>query len=131
MMPSDPMAQCSNAPPAKVLYRPSIPPPLCALWLKKLVSASPFKPGIRIQVIKRQIASTPSVNKIRDFSSGILKQLVNVLAMERNMRQTCVQALAGLAGLAAFAGAPGFAGATALEPTTSHAPPLASILVRA
>jgi hypothetical protein len=29
--------------------------------------------------ITRQIASTPNVNKIRDFSSGILKQLRNVL----------------------------------------------------
>jgi len=38
------------------------------------------------------------------------------------MRQLRVQALAGAAG---------FAGATGLEPTTSHAPPLASILVRA
>jgi hypothetical protein len=35
-----------------------------------------------IQAIKRQIASKPRVNKIRDFSPGILKMLV----MERNMR---------------------------------------------
>jgi hypothetical protein len=48
---------------------------------------------MRIHAIKRQIASTPSVNKIRDFSSGILKQLVNVLAMERNMRQKLIQAI--------------------------------------
>jgi hypothetical protein len=35
-----------------------------------------------IQAIKRQIASKPMVNKIRDFNPGILK----VLKMERNMR---------------------------------------------
>jgi pheromone shutdown protein TraB len=48
---------------------------------------------MRIQAVKRQIASTPSVNKIRDFNSGILKQLANVLTMERNMRQNLIQAI--------------------------------------
>jgi hypothetical protein len=36
-------------------------------------------------------ASTHSVNQIRDFSSGILKQLANVLKMLRNMNQSGVR----------------------------------------
>src|ERR1035437_243883 len=86
MMPSEPMAQCSNAPPAKVLYIPSRPPspPLVA---KKFVRASPFKPGMRMTASRRQTAKSPSVNKILDLSSGILKQLPSVLAIERNIRQ--------------------------------------------
>src|SRR5208282_2825577 len=84
MMPSDPMAQCSNAPPANVLYMPSNPPPPWAR-LKYSVNAVPFKPGMRIYAINRHTANKPNVNKIRDFSSGILKQLANVLKMLRNM----------------------------------------------
>jgi hypothetical protein len=34
---------------------------------------------------RRQIARTNIVNKILDFSSGILKQLLNVLAMDPSM----------------------------------------------
>ena len=41
---------------------------------------------MRTHAIKRQIASKPIVNKIRDYNSGILKQLTNVLKMLRNMR---------------------------------------------
>ena len=52
---------------------------------EKSVSAAPFRSGMRIHAINRQIASNPTVNKIRDFSSGILKQFANVLTMERNM----------------------------------------------
>src|ERR1039457_989646 len=73
-----------------------------------------------IQAIKRQIASSAMANKIRDFNSRILKQLANGLAMERNMHQTRVQALAAAV----------LAGAAGLAPIPSHAPPLASHLVR-
>ena len=79
------MAQCSNAPPANVLYMPSNPPLPWARW-KYSVNAVPFKPGMRIYAISRHTANKPSVNKMRDFSSGILKQLANVLKMLRNMR---------------------------------------------
>jgi hypothetical protein len=55
---------------------PSNPPPPCEFSVqKKLASAAPSKPGMTDERINRQTASTPSVNKIRDFSSGILKQL--------------------------------------------------------
>src|SRR5439155_6606865 len=45
----------------------------------------PFKPGIRTKASSLQMASTVSVNRIRDFSSGILKQLLKVLAMAASM----------------------------------------------
>ena len=85
MMPSVPMAQCSIAPPANVFNIPSGPPP-CE-WCVEIMLQAPCRsnPGMRIHAISRTTASTPSVNKIRDFSSGILKQLPNVLKMERNM----------------------------------------------
>src|SRR5208282_4282303 len=121
MMPSAPTAQCSSAPPVNRLYMPSRPPP-AELLLKNSVKTAPARPGIRTNAINRQTARMATVNKIRDFNSGILKPLAKGLVMERNMRQKRVQALAGAAG---------FAGAAGLGPTTSHAPPLASIFARA
>src|ERR1035441_8674076 len=67
---------------------------------------------------RRTIASTPNVNKIRDFSSGILKQLAKVLKMLRNMKGNPRYT---------FAGAAGFGAGFLLM--TSQGPPLASILV--
>ena len=63
---------------------PSNPPP----WFLLKISASAvlFKPGMVMNDISRHTANKPSVNKMRDFSSGILKQLANVLKMLRNMR---------------------------------------------
>jgi hypothetical protein len=58
------------------------------LLLKKFRNAVLSKPGMVMKVIKQQTASIPSVNKIRDFSSGILKQLANVSAMLRNIGQS-------------------------------------------
>ena len=55
-------------------------------WREKYSDkAWPLRPGMRITASKRQTARIPSVNKIRDLSSGILKQLLRVLAMERNI----------------------------------------------
>jgi hypothetical protein len=94
------MAQRSKAPPANVLYNPTAPPP-CELLLKKFRNAVLSKPGMVMKVIKQQTDSIPNVNKIRDFSSGILKQLANVLKMERNMRQTPQSGFGQRAGFAA------------------------------
>ena len=45
-------------------------------WREKYSDrAWPFKPGMRMTASKRHTASNPSVNKIRDFSSGILETL--------------------------------------------------------
>src|SRR5438445_1458132 len=40
---------------------------------------------MRTNAARRQMASTMSVNRIRDFSSGILKQLLKVLAIAASM----------------------------------------------
>ena len=76
-------------------------------WQNNLKEPCHFKPGMRIHAINRTINSTPSVNKIRDFSSGILTQLPNVLKMERNMNPVQRQAFATDAGFTArnFTGA--------------------------
>jgi hypothetical protein len=58
---------------------PINPPPPCEFWLKYSTNAVPFRPGMVMNDITRQMNNTPSVNKIRDFNSGILKQLRNVL----------------------------------------------------
>jgi hypothetical protein len=52
---------------------------------KNAASLAPSKPGIWTTAARRQIARTNIVNKILDFSSGILKQLLNVLAMDPSM----------------------------------------------
>jgi len=85
MMPKVPTAQCSRAPPVNVLYRPRTEDPACWCDSKNFASAAPFKPGIRTTASSRQIASTINVNRIRDFSSGILKQLLKVVAMAENI----------------------------------------------
>src|SRR5665213_3706732 len=87
MMPNAPTAQCSNPPPVKRLYIPRkplpmfFPPPAS----KKALSAPLSKPGQGTRQAKRQIPSTISVKTIRDFNSGILKQLLNVLRMALNI----------------------------------------------
>ena len=87
MMPSAPTAQCSSAPPVNMLYMPSNA--AAALRRALLGNKPPARrhpdPGMRIIAARRQIASTTSVNRIRDFSSGILKQLLKVLVMEASM----------------------------------------------
>src|SRR6266481_1243070 len=85
MMPKDPIAQRSSAPPVNKLYIPSTDAPWAAWVLKKSASTCPFNPGIRIIASSRQMASSMKVNKILDLSSGILKQLLKVLAMAANM----------------------------------------------
>ncbi len=115
MMPSVPMAQRSSAPPANVFNRPSAPPPFCE-WVCEIIVQ---RRAVQTRECgSRQSAGRPparqSVNKMRDFSSGILAQLPNVLKMERNMNQSSVR--------------PSTAG---LRPATSQVPPLASILALA
>ena len=83
MMPSEPMEQCSMPPPVNMLNRPSTPPR--SFLSMYSASAAPFSQGMGMSDARRQIASTPTVNKIRDFNSGILKQLANVVTMLRNM----------------------------------------------
>src|SRR5579859_7762900 len=79
------MAQRSSAPPVKRLYIPRTEAP-CEAWvLKNSARTFPFKPGMRIIASNRQIANNMKVNRIRDFSSGILKQLLKVLAMAASM----------------------------------------------
>ena len=56
-----------------------------AWFRKKSAKAAPLRPGTRTTASRRQMARTIRVNKIRDFSSGILKQLLNVLAMAASM----------------------------------------------
>src|SRR5438552_9450945 len=85
MMPKAPMAQFSSAPPVKRLYMPSTEAPLAAWDLKNAANTAPSSPGMRITASIRHIARTIKVNKIRDFSSGILKQLLKVLAMAASM----------------------------------------------
>jgi hypothetical protein len=43
------------------------------------------RPGVGTSEARRQIPSNSSVNMIRDFSSGILKQLPKVVKMEENI----------------------------------------------
>ena len=68
-------------------------------------------PGTGTSEARRQMPSTIMVNKIRDFSSGILKQLLRVVKMEENIDYSAWQAwpLWRLAALAAF-GAAAFCG---------------------
>src|SRR5712692_8332603 len=84
MMPKAPTAQRSSAPPVNMLHMVSTPPAhgsLAAYFSKDSDNAAPFKPGIGIIAVTRQMPSTSSVNRILDLSSGILKQFLNVLAM--------------------------------------------------
>src|SRR5207249_8160234 len=80
-----PTAQCSSAPPVNKLYMPNREEPLAACRSKKSARALPFKPGMRTTASSRQMARTIRVNKIRDLSSGILKQLLKVLAMAESI----------------------------------------------
>jgi hypothetical protein len=91
-----------NAPPANVLYMPSKRRAGNFAPSKKLAAnAVAVQTGNGDEASNRQTASIPSVNKIRDFSSGILKQLANVLKMERNMNQTSQSGLHRFGGFAA------------------------------
>src|SRR5437879_13697414 len=85
MMPRAPTAQCSSAPPVKRLYMPSTEAPLAAWVRKNSANTAPSSPGMRTTASSRQMARTIRVNKIRDLSSGILKQLLKVLAMAESM----------------------------------------------
>ena len=86
MMPSAPTAHFSNPPPVNMLYMPSSPPAfLPGADSSHLLSAAPSNPGTGTRQAIRHIASTTMVKTIRDFSSGILKQLLRVLRMEVNI----------------------------------------------
>src|SRR3974377_912727 len=87
MNPKTPTAQCSRAPPVKRLYIPSIEDPAAAFALlsKKADKVRPSRPGMRTTASSRQIASTIKVKRIRDLSSGILKQLLKVLTIAASM----------------------------------------------
>src|SRR6266480_3684955 len=88
MIPREPTAQCWSAPPVKRLYMPKKEPPkVSAFFSKYFTSSAPFNPGIVIQAMIRHRPRSNSVKMILDLSSGILKQLANVLAMARNMPQ--------------------------------------------
>src|SRR5580700_3024545 len=85
MMPSVPMAQRSKPPPVNILYIPTNPPaapPALALLERNSFKAAPFRPGVGMREATRQMPSTIMVKRMRDFSSGILKQLLNVLKMD-------------------------------------------------
>src|SRR5882672_68644 len=56
---------------------------------------------MRMTASRRQTASNPSVKRMRDFSSGILKQLANVLRRLRNMGFSPGSSLRRFGGLAA------------------------------
>ena len=99
---------------------------------------------MRTTASSRQMASTIKVNRIRDLSSGILKQLLKVLAMAENMVvlnsegqspnsqfEKLLSSTWKPQGLAASALAFAFAGCAHFGATSSHVPPLASILVLA
>src|SRR6185369_12531468 len=98
MMPSAPTAQCSSAPPVNKLYIPSTDAPAAAWSWTYCANTPPSRPGMRTTAASRQIASTIMVNRIRDFSSGILKQLLKVLAIAANMDQLGSLCRSGLGG---------------------------------
>src|SRR5690606_37945243 len=52
-----------------------------AFWSNHSRRAAPSNPGTGTQAITLQIPNTSRVKMMRDFSSGILKQFANVLAM--------------------------------------------------
>src|SRR5260221_13687 len=86
MIPSAPTAQRSRAPPVNMLYIPRRPPPpRLAACSKNFDNATPSRPGIGIMAVSRQMPRTIRVKRMRDFSSGILKQLANVLTMAANI----------------------------------------------
>src|SRR5580704_14389900 len=87
--------------------------------------------GMTMNAVNRQTASSMMVNKILDFSSGILKQLPSVLRMERNIISGIAYGLAGAAFLAALLAALSAVFLAAFETVISTEPPLASILVLA
>src|SRR5580658_2868697 len=93
----------------------------------KLVSARASSPGIGTNDASRQTPRTTSVKTIRDFSSGILKQLLNVLMIEENISVSKPYLRLYYASHYAAAGAPCFP----FTGTTSQAPPSFSILARA
>src|SRR5712672_3419103 len=81
MIPIAPTAQCSRAPPVNMLYKPRTELPVPACLSKKSARAPPLRPGTLTTAAKRQTARTSRVKRIRDFSSGILKQFRKVSAM--------------------------------------------------
>ena len=87
MIPKEPTAQRSSAPPVNMLYIPSRPSADCALFLKNSANACPSKPGMGIIDTTRHSARTTKVKIIRSFNSGILKQLAKVLRIDFTMTQ--------------------------------------------
>src|SRR5664279_1936276 len=85
MMPNAPIAQFSSAPPLNMLYSPSNEPAPPLLLSKNAGSDVASSPGTCTTAVSLQMARTKAVNKIRDFNSGILKQLLNVWAMAPSM----------------------------------------------
>src|ERR1700722_8134381 len=85
MMVNAPMAQFSVAPPLNILIIPS--GELVWAWIcsKNVFNAAPSSPGTRTHASNRQIAGIIMVNKIRDLSSGILKQLLKVWKIDASM----------------------------------------------
>src|SRR6188508_1786268 len=87
MMPRAPTAHFCSAPPVNKLYIPSTPPPVVARFASNhSLSAVPSRLGTVTHATTRQTASSKRVKRIRDLSSGILKQFANVSAMFLNMR---------------------------------------------
>src|ERR1043166_6485254 len=84
---SAPMAQFSKPPPVNKLYIPNTPPPdLPPPVSKNAFSLAASRPGAGTRAHNRQMPNSNRVNRILDFSSGILKQLEKVLAIFANMR---------------------------------------------
>src|SRR5580658_3454242 len=87
MIPSAPTAHRSNPPPVNMLYMFNKPPAPAfpGAESKYFLNASPSNPGTGTNEASRQIASTRTVKPMRDFSSGILRQLFRVLRMDVNI----------------------------------------------
>src|SRR5688500_5981461 len=87
IMPSAPMAHCFNAPPVNRLYMPTTEfDILPAFESNHSRNALPSRPGTGTQAMTRHKKRTASVKRIRDFNSGILKQLAKVLKRLANMQ---------------------------------------------
>src|SRR5208282_4603900 len=85
MIPSEKTAQCSSAPPAKILNRAATPPLAdfaIELWNHSFKTCA-LTPGIVIAAPALTMTSIERVNRIRCRSSGILKILVNAEIMGR------------------------------------------------
>src|SRR5438067_2541833 len=85
-MPKEKTAQCSKAPPAKILNSAATPPELdlaISDWNHSLRTCA-LTPGIVMAAPARTITNMPRVNRIRCRSSGILKMLEKAEIMRRD-----------------------------------------------